>query len=128
MTKIRADRVKRLREERGLSQGQLATYGGMSQSYISDIESGKRPNVGGGKLVGLAKALRTNVDYLLGRTDDPRPSDTRWSDLPEAKRRLIDMLLALDEQHDRYVERFLDSLLDIEEEQTGRHQNGDRGR
>lgn len=52
MTKIRADRVKRLREERGLSQGQLATYGGMSQSYISDIESGKRPNVGGGKLVG----------------------------------------------------------------------------
>jgi transcriptional regulator with XRE-family HTH domain len=116
MRQIRGDRVKDLRERRGLTQGQLAQYGGASQSYISDIESGKQTNVGSGKLVGIARVLKTNVGYLVGDTDDPRPSDTVWSEIPASKRRVIEKFLALAEQHVPYVESFVDSLLEHQEE------------
>lgn len=68
-------RLKRLREARDFSQGQLATYSGVARSYISEIESGQAANVSGARLSKLAEVLETSVDYLLGQTDDPRATD-----------------------------------------------------
>ena len=58
------DRLIAAREHRQLSQADLAKMVGMSQQAIGAIESGnsKRPT----KLHDIARALRIDVDYLLG--------------------------------------------------------------
>ena len=72
MPSIQGGRLKQLREQRRLTQGQLSAYSGVSQGYISHIELGERSNVGSEPLVQLARVLETSIDYLTGRTEDPR--------------------------------------------------------
>lgn len=61
------DRVTKLREALGISQAELAKRVGTTQQAIGMIESGKvkRPT----KLHEIAKALNSDVDYLLGAND-----------------------------------------------------------
>lgn len=55
----------------GLSQGELATMlGYKSRSTINKIEAGIN-GISGYKLMNMARALHTSVDYLTGVTDDP---------------------------------------------------------
>jgi transcriptional regulator with XRE-family HTH domain len=70
---ILADRIVRLRERKGWTQGQLATYAQIERSYLSRIEGGVRTNVGGDHLRKIARALETSTDYLLNLTEEPRP-------------------------------------------------------
>lgn len=59
------DVVKRMREKRGLSQGELAERVGVSQSMIAYIERGfKQPSVT--VLKRIAKEFGCTVDELLG--------------------------------------------------------------
>lgn len=67
------ERVLRLRERMGWSQSELAERSGLDASYISLLETGRRPNPGLETLVKLARALKTSISYLVGETDDPRP-------------------------------------------------------
>jgi len=57
--------IKKLRKSRGLTQGQLAEYSGISSSYISQIETGQRPNPSGQTLEKLATKLDVTVDHIL---------------------------------------------------------------
>lgn len=61
------EKVRRLREARGLSQSQLAALLGLSESskgYISELERGKkRPSVE--LVLGLAVLFNVSTDYLL---------------------------------------------------------------
>lgn len=72
---IRGDRVKALREARGLTQKDVAERAPVSQSYLSEIEGGRRVSVGSLVILGLAHVLETSVDYLVGLTDDPNPTE-----------------------------------------------------
>ena len=72
---VRGIRIKRLREERQLTQGQLASYAGVTQSYISYVEREQAVNMGTDALVPIARVLETSLDYLTGLTDDPRASN-----------------------------------------------------
>lgn len=66
MSIYRADfgnRIKELRKNRKLTQQDLAEILGITQSYMSDLEKGA--NISNDKLVKLADALGTSVDYLL---------------------------------------------------------------
>lgn len=66
-----AERLKLLREERGLSQDKLGKEIGVSRYAIYTYEKGKAfPTVEG--LVMLADHFDVTTDYLLGRTDTPR--------------------------------------------------------
>jgi transcriptional regulator with XRE-family HTH domain len=83
-------RVRALREKRGLKQYELAIYAKVNQGYLSEIERDKTGSVGSQILVGLAAALETNVDYLLGTSDDPRPpSRSRLGDLKPDEEELL---------------------------------------
>jgi len=65
-------RVKALREEQKLTLKELASKAGISVGFLGDIESGRtKPSLV--TLNNLAGALGTTSDYLLGRTNDPRP-------------------------------------------------------
>lgn len=61
-------RIKELREEKGLSQLQLAKETGITQSNISRYEAGisipTSPN-----LIILSEYFKVSIDYLLGLED-----------------------------------------------------------
>jgi transcriptional regulator with XRE-family HTH domain len=63
---IRPDRLKDLRDTKGLSQGQLSKLAGLSQSVIAKTEN-CRNSPGSDVLDKLAQALDCTTDYLLGR-------------------------------------------------------------
>lgn len=62
-------RIRDLREDKDLTQKELANYLNVSQKSYSRYERGERtitPEI----LSQLATFHETSVDYLLGRTDD----------------------------------------------------------
>lgn len=58
------ERVRDIREKRGLTQDKLAEAAEISKSFLSEIENDKR-NVGAQVLLRIANALGASVDYLL---------------------------------------------------------------
>jgi transcriptional regulator with XRE-family HTH domain len=68
------ERIRELREEKGLSQEELGKILKVAKSTISQYELGKR-NPDPETLDNLANILDCSVDYLLGRTDDRRPAE-----------------------------------------------------
>lgn len=67
--KIFAERLKYLRNEKELSQRQLADLVGLSHNAIAYWENEQRiPNAEA--IVMLAKFFNVSSDYLLGLTDD----------------------------------------------------------
>ncbi|MGE0708603.1 MAG: helix-turn-helix domain-containing protein [Planctomycetota bacterium] len=59
-----AERVRALREEQGLSQGQLARLAGIARSSVTDLEAAKK-SVSVGALAALARALSVPVEQLV---------------------------------------------------------------
>ena len=65
-------RIRDLREDHDFTQQELAERLGMKQPQYSRYERGYR-DIPTDVLIALADLYDTSVDYLLGRTDDPRP-------------------------------------------------------
>ena len=61
-------RIRDLREDRDLTQKQVAQMLGMSQTGYSKYETGENdiPTI---VLIKLADFYQTSIDYILGRTD-----------------------------------------------------------
>lgn len=89
------DRLRNVRNQKGLSQGQISEYAGVSQSTLSDLERGEISPKTIDAVVNLAAYFECSADYLLGLTDDPRPADKRsWTPESQAAVDLIDSLPA----------------------------------
>lgn len=65
-------RLRGLREDRDLSQEDMAAILNVSQSSYSDYER-ENTNIPIDSLRRLARYFNTSVDYILGLTDNPRP-------------------------------------------------------
>lgn len=65
-------RIRDLREDQDLTQTQIASILGMSQTGYSKYETGEN-DIPTQILIRLADFYNTSVDYLLGRTDSPAP-------------------------------------------------------
>ncbi len=65
-------RIRDLREDRDLSQIEVAKFLNMSQTGYSKYEVGTN-DIPTKILIQLAKFYNTSVDYLLGITDEPKP-------------------------------------------------------
>lgn len=65
--------LKKTREEKGLSQTDLAEKTGLQPSAVSHFETGRRAP-SSDNLRRLADALEVTTDYLLGREIDPTTS------------------------------------------------------
>ena len=65
-------RIRRLREERHLTQSALAELLCVAQTTYSDYERGKL-NIPILSLIRLADFYHTSIDYLLNQTDERRP-------------------------------------------------------
>jgi len=86
-------KIRQRREELGISQQELARLLGMTQSRISEIESGARPYVNLPHLRTLARTLGVSADYLIGTWEDkeaPMPASVAppaGASAPRARRR-----------------------------------------
>ena len=74
--RIQSDILKELRKDKLLTQEDIAKQFGISNVMYSLYETGKR-RMSLDMLCTLADILETSTDYLLGRTDDPRPPRPR---------------------------------------------------
>ena len=64
-------KLRELREEQNLSQLKLAMDLGMNQNSISRYETGER-QADYETLIAFADYFKVSIDYLLGRTDNPK--------------------------------------------------------
>lgn len=58
------DRIKKIREKKGLTQEKLAEACDISKGFLSDVENNKR-NIGSQKLLSIANILGASLEYLL---------------------------------------------------------------
>jgi transcriptional regulator with XRE-family HTH domain len=68
---LRIERLRILREQKGLSQRELARLCGLSATQIYKYENNQSDPTST-SLTMMADQLDVSTDYLLGRTDDPR--------------------------------------------------------
>jgi transcriptional regulator with XRE-family HTH domain len=61
------ERIKKRRVELDWTQDQLAQKAGISKSFLSDLENGKR-SVSANNLLDIARALSVSLDYLMTGT------------------------------------------------------------
>lgn len=64
-------RLKELRKKKGMSQLRLATELNTTQNTISRYETGER-EPGINELIVIADYFNVSVDYLIGRTENPK--------------------------------------------------------
>lgn len=65
------NRIRDLREDRDLTQAEIAKIIGTTQQQYSKIETGKA-DISGDKLKLLAKFYNVSVDYILGLSKEPK--------------------------------------------------------
>ncbi|MFC3802363.1 helix-turn-helix domain-containing protein [Cohnella sp. GCM10012308] len=65
-------RIRNLREDKDMTQTQVAAYLGCSQRIYSNYERGD-VDIPTAILIKLARLLATSTDYLLGLTDVKKP-------------------------------------------------------
>ncbi len=62
--------IRRIREERGLSQEKLAALAGLHRAYVGQIERGEK-NIGLKNLEKIAKALEVPVRFIVDVSEFP---------------------------------------------------------
>ena len=65
-------RLRDLREDRDMTQTEVAKMLGMSQTGYSKYETGEN-DIPSSILIKLAKFYHTSTDYLLGLTEERKP-------------------------------------------------------
>ncbi len=70
-------RVRERRKHAGLGQMDVSKQAGIIQGDLSLLERGKKRALWADTLLRLAEVLGCSLDYLAGRTDDPRPKRQR---------------------------------------------------
>lgn len=75
------ERIRNLREDKDLTQSQLAIYLNIHQTTYSDYELGNL-NIPVPVLDKLANLFETSVDYLVERTNEKKP----YPSIKDAKR------------------------------------------
>lgn len=84
---MRGDRLKQVREQRGLSQRELAAVCGIGEKQVWRYENGES-NPTSDILEKLVTELQISADYLLGFVDEPQ-SLLAEEGLSPAERKLI---------------------------------------
>jgi len=86
--------IKRLRDHKNWSQGQLAYHAGLSKTTISVLEAGKRQNPSAQTIAKIANALDASVDDILAEAGLLRSSGEIVVLYPEVReiQRILDAL------------------------------------
>ena len=83
-----SQKIKQLREEKGLSLNKLAEEAGVSKAYLSQLENNVSKQPSAEVLFKIASALGTTIAYLLEKPMRVYTEDHR--EVPRGLRELID--------------------------------------
>lgn len=59
------NKIKEIREDRGMTQGSLASTSGVSRTVISQLENGSRPVVTSETMLKISKALDKPIEEIF---------------------------------------------------------------
>lgn len=91
------DRLKKLRKENKKTQKQVADYLGITRPAYTAYESGNRqPDYT--TLEKLADYFNCSVDYLLGRSNDPRLSADEDKEVDKKVKELMEIIESMPEE------------------------------
>ena len=84
--------VRRIREERGLSQGEVARRAGLSKQTLSNVEAGEgNPTIE--TLLAVAGGLEVSASWLLAESETPsfvqRAATANWEDAHDVQLRVL---------------------------------------
>lgn len=91
------NRLKEIRESKGMTQTQLGEVIGAKKSAVSLWESGKR-QIDNNTLKSLADFFGVSVDYILGRDQEELAPDTIAPALLTREERMLQMFRQMDEK------------------------------
>jgi len=112
------ERLRLQRKRNSLTLGQVAEYENLSKGYLSDLERGVNAPPAWPLLARLTQRYKTSADYLLGLTDDPRPTATLQLD-PETQnlvRQIIADFATLSARDQRMALDFLRMMRQAEDD------------
>jgi transcriptional regulator with XRE-family HTH domain len=75
------ERIRKRRQEVGVSQRELARRLGIRHATISDLERGVQKDMSIGLLRGLARALGVTSDWIIGMYEDDDQGDYEPADV-----------------------------------------------
>ena len=103
--------IRRLREELGLSQDELAKrLGYRSRSTIAKIESGSN-DIPQSKIAAFAAALETTPAHLLG-LDEPQPQTASYTE-PQSAARRVPLLGAIAAGSPLFAEEHIEEYIEL---------------
>ena len=108
-----AQRIKALRQEKGLTLEQVADVVGVGRSTVRKWETGMIANMRRDKIADLAKALGTTPAYLMGWEDDAdkKESSPNEPQLTEGEKILIDLFRKVPEDQQQLVLQMIRAAL-----------------
>lgn len=113
MEKGMAQKIKTLRQEKGLTLEQVADVVGVGKSTVRKWENGIIANMRRDKIAGLAKALGTTPEYLMG-WDEKKDSPTE-PQLSEGEKVLLDLFNRVPEDKQQLVLQMIRAALGSQE-------------
>ena len=114
MEKNMAQRIKALRQEKGLTLEQVADVVGVGKSTVRKWETGMIANMKRDKIADLAKALGTTPEYLMG-WDEQKSSPTE-PELSEGEKVLLDLFNRVPEDQQQLVLQMIRAALGSREQ------------
>ena len=101
MSEGMAQKIKKLRKEKGLTLEQVADIVGVGKSTVRKWETGMIANMKRDKIASLAKALGTTPEYLMGWDEKKNsPSEVQ---LTEGERQMLDLFKLVPEDQQPLV-------------------------
>ena len=108
-----AQRIKALRQEKGLTLEQVADVVGVGKSTVRKWETGMIANMRRDKIADLAKALGTTPAYLMGWKEEEEAKENSPSEpqLTEGEKVLIDLFRKVPEDQQQLVLQMIRAAL-----------------
>ena len=97
MEKGMAQRIKALRQEKGLTLEQVADVVGVGKSTVRKWETGMIANMKRDKIALLAKALGTTPAYLMGWNEAEKENSPSEPELTEGERMMLELFRRIPE-------------------------------
>ena len=117
MSEGMAQRIKELRQERGMTLEQVADAVGVGKSTVRKWETGMIANMRRDKISSLAKALNTTPAYLLGWEDDEVEKKVSPDDQPitEGEKMLLDLFRKVPAEQQQLVLQMIRAAISTQE-------------
>lgn len=112
MEKGMAQRIKTLRQEKGLTLEQVADVVGVGKSTVRKWETGMIANMRRDKIADLAKALGTTPAYLMGwNEEEEKKNSPSEPSLTEGEKMLLDLFNRVPEDQQQLVLQMIRAAL-----------------